>query len=365
MGLFNRREVDISGVFISMDSLRHTVVEPTVPLYTDSQILLYVKPSSQADISGFIKPFTSLSWVAILVSLVVVFVAMLLTQVLEGHYRAPNTHTNNKLKSRDEMADERKSSEDLVWTSWLWSLATFLAQSSPWLPRGPGLRTVAGMWLLISLVVSTVYKSNLKAMMILPKMRLPFTNLEELLETDILCHIAGSTLMHHTIMEAKPGSLFFRLQKQMLVHNDIPKLVADGLAGKYAALNSKYGMMSVLHDVFRQTRSCKVFIGTDRYLADMPFSFVVPRGSPIKAKADTILSRLKESGIITYLLNEKIRYGIECLKRNTEPANSGSSLRPLELRDFYGVFAVYGGGIVLAILVFCMEMRIAIYRPRY
>ncbi|KAG7169003.1 Glutamate receptor 3-like [Homarus americanus] len=318
-------EVDISGVFMNLDSLRHTVVEPTVPLYADSQVLFYLKPSSQADISGF----------------------------------------RFSRKSRDEMADERKSSEDPVWTSWLWSLATFLAQSSPWLPRGPGLRTVAGMWLVISLVVSTVYKSNLKAMMILPKMRLPFTNLEELLETDILCHIAGSTLIHHTIMEAKPGSLFFRLQKQMVVHNDMAKLIVDGLAGKYAGLSSKYGLMSVLHYLFLQTRSCKIFTGTDTYLAAMPFSLVVPRGSPIKAKADTILSRLKESGIITYLLNEKIRYGIECLKRNTEPANSGSSLRPLELRDFYGVFAVYGGGIVLAILVFCMEMRIAIYRPRY
>lgn len=53
-----------------------------------------------------------------------------------------------------------------------------------------------GMWLLGTLVMCTLYRSNLKAMLILPKIRLPFDNLEELVEAGITLGIPEHSLLH-------------------------------------------------------------------------------------------------------------------------------------------------------------------------
>lgn len=73
------------------------------------------------------------------------------------------------------------------------------AAASAWLPRG-GERLAAGVWLLLSLVLAQMYRSNLKAMMILPRLRLPFDSLEELIESGITCYIVPDTITHKRIM---------------------------------------------------------------------------------------------------------------------------------------------------------------------
>lgn len=75
-------------------------------------------------------------------------------------------------------------------------------------PNGTAVRVLWGMWLLAALIVGSVYRSNLKAMLILPKLRLPFDNLQELTQTDIPCVVpAGSALMH--IILVQPNFCFF------------------------------------------------------------------------------------------------------------------------------------------------------------
>ncbi|MPC94995.1 hypothetical protein E2C01_090187 [Portunus trituberculatus] len=46
------------------------------------------------------------------------------------------------------------------------------------------------------LIITTVYRSNLKAMIIIPKMRLPFNSMAELLETDIPCYVPRGSIIH-------------------------------------------------------------------------------------------------------------------------------------------------------------------------
>ena len=68
--------------------------------------------------------------------------------------------------------------------------------ASAWWPRGGALRVLSGTWLLMAFILATVYRSNLKAMIIIPKFRLPFNSLEEMLETDIPCFVPLGGLIH-------------------------------------------------------------------------------------------------------------------------------------------------------------------------
>lgn len=56
-----------------------------------------------------------------------------------------------------------------------------------------------GLWLVVALIVNTMYRSNLKAMLIKPLQRLPFNNLEELIENNIPCSIYGGASLDTTI----------------------------------------------------------------------------------------------------------------------------------------------------------------------
>lgn len=67
-------------------------------------------------------------------------------------------------------------------------------------PRGARVRSLAGAWLLFSFVLGTVYRSNLKAMLILPRINFPFNSLEELTHTSIPCFVMEDTLAHKHIM---------------------------------------------------------------------------------------------------------------------------------------------------------------------
>lgn len=50
---------------------------------------------------------------------------------------------------------------------------------------------------MVALIISTVYRSNLKAMLILPKVNLPFTTVSEFLQTDIPLFIIEGSLADH------------------------------------------------------------------------------------------------------------------------------------------------------------------------
>ncbi|XP_063849974.1 uncharacterized protein LOC135094106 [Scylla paramamosain] len=128
-------------------------------------------------------------WVLLLASLLVVFV------VTAFIHRSQNTLlTGAGTGIGTENGEGNPGS--VWWTSCLWTVCSSLAQSSTWWPSGSALRIVAGTWLLMVLILTTVYRSNLKAMIIIPKMRLPFNSMAELLETDIPCYVPRGSIIH-------------------------------------------------------------------------------------------------------------------------------------------------------------------------
>ncbi|KAK8392693.1 hypothetical protein O3P69_014845 [Scylla paramamosain] len=52
------------------------------------------------------------------------------------------------------------------------------------MPTGGCARLAVGMWLLIALILGTVYRSNLKALLIIPKLELPFDSMEDLINAE-------------------------------------------------------------------------------------------------------------------------------------------------------------------------------------
>ncbi|KAK8381353.1 hypothetical protein O3P69_018440 [Scylla paramamosain] len=70
-----------------------------------------------------------------------------------------------------------------------------------WEPRKDSARMMAATWLLMSFILGAVYRSNLKAMLIIPKVNLPFDNLDELYTSGITLGVVEATSMHLDIID--------------------------------------------------------------------------------------------------------------------------------------------------------------------
>lgn len=91
--------------------------------------------------------------------------------------------------------------------------------ASPWWPDGNSPRVMAGTWLLTAFILGTIYRTNLKAMLIVPKLHLPFSNFAELMQTDIPTYIPNGSYMYDNV-EVSEKNKFLFLKKYSVYDDD-------------------------------------------------------------------------------------------------------------------------------------------------
>ncbi|ROT72930.1 Variant Ionotropic Glutamate Receptor [Penaeus vannamei] len=464
----------MSGVTLSNDAARNAAVDFSEPLYMDTQVISYKRPVLEADIAGFIKPYDTLMWILLAASMLVVLVAIFGVHVKENSllFRRNNEVIKETPKLDSERKDPQQQKWESVWYSFQWTIGSTLAQSIPWVPRGSAVRVIAGLWLFSALIIASVYRSNLKAMLILPKLRLPFDSMEELVETDIPCNVPKGSMLYQAVLYAPPGSLLSRLKDQLVDSADADKGVQNLVLGVNAIFIGKSIIEFVAHHTFSQsnvpvsasyqtfqypvllggtncnvsiysgaptpiprssqvvpivmsrssrgnqlrylvllrwyqlqylallrdmkcisrsfqgyqlqclaplrdmkcntsffsgiptarpllqiavTRTCPLYIASQTFFGATSLGLGFKKGSPLKAKVNPILRNLKEFGILDYLVRRETLYAKECLKQESL-VGSAETLRPLKLKDFYGVFSLYAAGTFLASVVFLTEL---------
>ncbi|XP_047480388.1 uncharacterized protein LOC125032987 isoform X2 [Penaeus chinensis] len=208
---------------------------------------------------------------------------------------------------------------------------------------------------MVALIISTVYRSNLKAMLILPKVNLPFTTVSEFLQTDIPLHIIEGSLADHYTKDAEPNSPIARLRAKAMVNTDIVDAIRQVYMGELTGISSFLGQTRLLHDSFTKSGYCGVYQSLDGLLGGTSIALGFPKGSPLRPKVDRMIRGLREFGILNHLLFLQVPNATNCRIVSRSSSGNLSELRPLELKDFYGVFSLYAGGIVLASMTFAVE----------
>ncbi|ROT62749.1 Variant Ionotropic Glutamate Receptor [Penaeus vannamei] len=224
-------------------------------------------------------------------------------------------------------------------------------------PQGNPLRIAFSLWLFVSLILASVYRSNLKAMLILPKVDLPFDDAEELADSGLPLRLTFRSMLHRSMLEAPPGSTLSRLlprNDSMYFDLDFPTSVKEMEEGNLVIAGFREMIRNVMHDSFSKNGRCLAYVMNDNLLGTNFYSFLFPKGSPLKAQVDPLIVRLRQSGIMDYIFKKTTANATECLK----PPHSQyqDKLRPLKLQDFYGAFLLYIGGIFIGLLAFLLEL---------
>ncbi|MPC12424.1 Glutamate [NMDA] receptor subunit 1 [Portunus trituberculatus] len=261
----------MTAVVVGVDQERAAVVDFSDFLYTDQKSIVYKRPMLESDMAGFLKPYTAMSWVMIMVALVTVAVMIPLTGLFYPLSRL--SHVNVKYQGAGMTMHSGRMQQDCLAVLGLLKLPD-----------------ISCYYLAYHCCLHDVYRSNLKAMLIKPRLVLPFSNLMELTESGIPCFVVRGTLLHRNI----------------------------------------------------QTNTCSIYMTMDSYFGPRCLSIVFRKGSPLRHQVNPIVVKLRESGILEHLFMKYVIHASTCLR--SDPANVENILRPLEIGDMYGVCFVYVGG---------------------
>nr|XP_027208841.1 glutamate [NMDA] receptor subunit 1-like isoform X2 [Penaeus vannamei] len=339
------QEADMAGI-ISITSRYKQAVDVSEPLYMDEYGVMHKRPVLQSDILGFYKPFTSLMWVTLLLCVLATTAVTAAILHWESVFSRPGGNRGDKQRN-NFLSSCAKSIH--------WNFSHLLSQAVWWAPTGNPGRVVGGIWLVSALILTTVYRSNLKAMLIMPRIVLPFDNLKELSESNIVMYVTKGNYFHDYVMQAPSDSVVGSLRKQVDAHENIPRAIAEIVGGQVAGAGPMANIAVVMHEFFSKTGSCPLYVMSETFMKSTSRSIAIRKGAEFKPKVDRAIRGLKEFGILDHLLQKALVNATECLKPVT--FNLGSeSLRTLDLGDFYGVFAIYAGGVFLGCATFIIEV---------
>ncbi|XP_066980122.1 uncharacterized protein [Macrobrachium rosenbergii] len=238
----------MTATLLSMSSSRAKAIDFSVPLYMDVQAFAHKRPVYESDLAGFIKAYKN-----------------------QAHHFAKRTTIRATVTiSKTEKKKKKK-------------LTLLHFKAIPWNPTSNGKRVISCIWFLATFIIGSVYRGNLKAMLILPKLELPFDNLQQLLASKIKTFVP-------------PGS------------------------------------------ALRQTIE---YLASQKFFEATSIGLGFPKGSPLREKINPMICNLKEFGILDHLFKRRIKDAYLCLKKESLGTDG---LRPLDVGDFYGVFCVYLGG---------------------
>ncbi|XP_076056372.1 glutamate receptor 2-like [Oratosquilla oratoria] len=166
LGMLQRNEADIAQVGpFGVTLERAQVVDFSYPIFVSDHIILQKRPVIQGDISGFLKPYTVMMWIMIAFTLIFMGTLIFILRWVSASLR------DNSLRSTvvSKMMD-----------SLFWTYQQLLEQSAGWVSSSSSVGVTVSLWLLTSFIQANVYKSNLVAMLIAPKVPSPVKSVEDL-----------------------------------------------------------------------------------------------------------------------------------------------------------------------------------------
>ncbi|XP_064096553.1 glutamate receptor 4-like [Macrobrachium nipponense] len=194
----------------------------------------------------------------------------------------------------------------------------------------------------MAFILATVYRSNLVAMLVKPLLNLPFNSLESLAKTDAKIYGYSDTRFMIALANAEEGTTFASVKKNFLFNMSAEVGARGYHQRKWGLTSSKTTLKYALHLDFSLKGRCTYYPIKQGIFQTSQVSYAFPKGSILKTRVDPIIRRLRESGIIDYLVNRRIPNATECLSQ----IDSGLSelKRPLAIQDLSAAFFILLAG---------------------
>ncbi|XP_037792822.1 glutamate receptor 1-like [Penaeus monodon] len=325
MGMVHREEVEFAVGPFTITPERETVCDFSWPVHSDNLALIMVRPGLQNDVSGFLKPFSWVVWLLVMVSVLGIGAAMF------GIERG-----EEKVFSFSEKNLMRKVTQ--------WVLQTLTQESSDWLPRKDGGRLLVSTWLCV--LVSCLYSGILRHADVL--VTIPSTPGLTSAQDDLPWRLEAGSMMPKFLMESGDP-----VRQKVVTHSSgtFPDCWAARQAiarGEFAALCDETSMRKSI-----TTGKCHLYIASQKVFTNAMMAMAFKSNSTYLPNINKVIRKVKESGLLERWMASQITNTSQCLRPPSSDRRDG--IEALDLEAFSGPLLVLAGGMAASFLVFVGE----------
>ncbi|XP_066274575.1 glutamate receptor ionotropic, kainate 2-like isoform X1 [Branchiostoma lanceolatum] len=340
---------DFSVAPLSVSPDRQMVVDFTTPFMHSGVGMVTKAPElNQMGYFGFVKPFRTEVWLAIMVAFFVISAAISLVSRWRLRSKVGDPVNDN---------DDKFTLQNSFWLA-LWSV---MRKGGEPAPRSPPVRILVAFWWFFALIVITTYTANLTASLTVNRMSSSINSLEDLAaQTDIPYGLVrgGGYYKFFQSRATEPegiigsGTVFERMWYAMISIREHG--VRNYVEGMGRARNGSYVYMAddttLAYDVITDPE-CKLMMVGVPFL-HRGYGIPTKKGSPLAEALTLGILKMQETGTL------------DLLKTKWWPKNGCPLFGPdpevkrgdIGLDVFAGVFMVLGAGILLAIIVAACEI---------
>ncbi|XP_018016462.1 glutamate receptor ionotropic, kainate 2 [Hyalella azteca] len=301
----------------------------------------------QPDIFTLSKPFVLEVWAWVVASMLIVGAFAGMLHLAASYLRL----TKCSSTSKGSHPIPEMFSRGFTWT---WKI--FLSQDLTDTPDSGAGRALATTWLFMGFMLSLMYRSNLLAILVNDKIKLPFNSIVEFGQ------------QNEYKLTWQEGTIYPVYLKYTAIHEpDVPdgklwakrddfvptteEVVDTALSRKVAVIAPRVILLSFISTDFSQQGDCRLALA-ETGMVPVYMTYGYPKKSPLKEQLDMMLLRVIQAGISSHLQDKALGNSTWCMKAQKNLSES----RPLAVKDFFGLFLIYAIGTVFAMAVFIIEV---------
>ncbi|XP_071094843.1 glutamate receptor ionotropic, kainate 3-like [Haliotis cracherodii] len=211
----------------------------------------------------------------------------------------------------------------------------------------PGKVLVTSWWMLL-MVVTTLYCANLVAALSAQTDDKPFVDLDGLVDSDYSVGLRPNGITRHILKTNDTSSVYGRLWSKIDVNdlmffgNELEIHLKRVRREKYAILEYR----SMLHKLMAD--DCQLELLGERVMFTQ-LAFGLPKGSPLKADLERIMSQISAIGLLGRLWEKW------SVTRNQTHCPQNRILKSITVNQIGGGFIIACAGTALSIIVLCLE----------
>ncbi|KAI0528778.1 hypothetical protein KFK09_001321 [Dendrobium nobile] len=312
-------EFDAAVGDIAINTDRTRIADFTQPFIESGLVILTTVKEHDSSAWAFLQPFTLEMWcVTGLFFLFVGAVIWILEHRINDEFRGP----------------PRKQLVTIFWFSFS---TLFFAHKEPTVSTLG--RFVLIIWLFVVLIVQSSYTASLTSILTVRQLTSPITGIDSLINSnDPIGYQVGSFAGKYLVEELRISS-----SRLKVLHNP------DEYAAALKLGPDNGGVAAVLDErpyveLFLSTKCSFAMVGAEFTRGGWGFAF--PRDSPLAVDMSTAILRLSENGDLQRI-HDKWLMRSSCSSENTEIESNR-----LQLRSFWGLFAICGVTCFLSLLIY-------------
>ncbi|XP_074037794.1 ionotropic receptor 76b [Leptinotarsa decemlineata] len=354
--LLEAKRADIAVAFLPIVQSFRTDITYSTSFDVAEWNVLMNRPKESATGSGLLAPFTTVVWILIIFSVLIVGPIMYLLILIRARF------------SREDHAVF--SLPSCMWFVY----GALLKQGSTLSPKSDSSRILFSTWWLFILILTAFYTANLTAFLTLSSFTLPITNPSDIARKNYkwVTNRANGIRDH----------IFFENQNSMALTTKLVDLIGPDryyvdlpdldIVEQYVAkrdmmfIREKTIIRHVMYKDYRlktmrgveEEKRC-TYVMADFPIKKFPRAFAYAPNFKYAALFDRTIQYVVESGIIQFKLRENLPESEIC------PLNLGSSERKLRNTDLLLTYVIVGSGLGIATSVFLLEILWRLQKNKY